>query len=80
MMRADRTSYDSDARKIALWAITGHENCPAFSWVRRVERVNRRAAETVHEHEAAIIRVAEALYVKGSLSEDEIHRHVNGEI
>jgi hypothetical protein len=69
----DRKGGDSDARSLALWAVTGNEDAPE-TWAKRVEFARRVADEIVQANAAAIIRVGESLFVYGSLSRDEINQ------
>ena len=66
----------SDDRTIALWAITGREDDPD-SWSRRVQFAKRIAGEIVEANVDKIVRVAEALFIRGRLSRDEVSSYLN---
>jgi hypothetical protein len=66
-----RQQYASDDRRLALWAISGHESEPD-TWLRRVEFARQMAAELIERNAAAIVAVATKLFEKSSLSENEI--------
>lgn len=76
-MPDDRRHSDCDERFLALWAITGSESVPG-SWAGRVEHARRMAGLIVDRNVDAILRVATALFVAGSLSETEILNHMEG--
>ena len=69
----------SDDRKIAEWAIGGNEQFPE-TWAGRVADVHRAAAELVEQNAEAIARLATALYVRGSLDEDQVSDCLNGDL
>lgn len=69
--------FVSDSRLLALWAIQGLEDQPE-SWAGRVAHAHRIAAEIVERNAAAIVRVAESLFVCGSLGEQEIRMLFEG--
>ncbi|MDZ4686691.1 MAG: M50 family metallopeptidase [Planctomycetaceae bacterium] len=75
----NRRHFDSDERTLALWAITGREDTPG-SWATMLEHANRVAAEIIARNSTAVVRIAAALFVAGSLSEDEILSHFNEEL
>lgn len=54
----------SDDRRIAEWAITGHEAEPD-RWARRHAWIHREAELLVRRHERAILAVASELYARG---------------
>ena len=69
--------FVSDSRLLAVWAISGWEELPE-SWAGRVAHAHRVAAELVDRNAAAIVRVAESLFVCGSLGEQEIRTLFEG--
>jgi len=72
-----RKHIDSDSRRIAEWAIGGHESEPD-TWAGRVAFAKQMAAEIVSRNADKIVRVASALFVAGSLSENEILELLKG--
>lgn len=68
---SDRTDGPSDDRRIALWAISSHEDQPEL-WARRVVRAHRIAADIVQRNATAIAAVATELYMRGSLCGPEV--------
>lgn len=68
---------DSDERTLALWAIQGRERFP-HEWVSRIEHAKTMAAAIVRRNADAVVRVARALFIAGSLSEQEIINHYEG--
>ncbi|MFO1043944.1 MAG: hypothetical protein U0941_19345 [Planctomycetaceae bacterium] len=75
----DQKPSSSDAMELARWAITGHEEFPG-TWKGMIDHAHRMAAEIIRQHEAAFLRIARALYIAGSLGEDEIISHFLGEV
>ena len=71
------THYQSDARSIALWAITSHEDDPD-SWSRRVRFARHVADEIVERNVDRIVRLASELFIRGRLSRVEIESLLNG--
>ena len=69
--------FQSDARSLALWAITGHEDDPA-GWQRRVAFVKHVAADLVGRNADRIVRLAGELFVRGRLSRTEIENLLKG--
>ncbi|MDZ4683783.1 MAG: M50 family metallopeptidase [Planctomycetaceae bacterium] len=75
----DRRHCESDERVIALWVVDCHEHQPE-TWARRAEYAHFMGGVIVDQNADKIVRVATALYARGSLSEAEILSHLNGEI
>ena len=73
-----RSAHISDARRLALWAITGREDLPE-RWAGLVEHAHQVAAEIVRHNAAAIVRIAEQLFVSGSLAESEVKALFEGQ-
>ncbi len=65
------STQKSDDRHIAEWAIGGRETDPGC-WARRVNLAKYVAGKIVAEHAAAIVRVAERLYVEGRVPGQQI--------
>jgi len=61
----------SDARRLALWAITGFEDEPE-RWVERLVFADHVAGQIVADHEAAIVRIATALFFRTTIFQEEI--------
>jgi hypothetical protein len=66
-----RRKFSSDDRLLAEWAISGNESDPE-SWAGRVAYAHEMAAEIVRHNAATIARIAEQLFVRGSLAESEV--------
>ena len=62
---------DSDSRWLALWSVTGAEANPG-SWASKVAHAHTMADRIIERHADAVVRVATALFCRGSLSESEI--------
>ncbi|MDZ4685021.1 MAG: hypothetical protein SH850_08015 [Planctomycetaceae bacterium] len=75
---AEERQIESDARTIAIWAITANETLP-HTWAERVADVHRAAAELIEVNCSAIVRLAEGLFIGGSLNEAEVANLYYGE-
>lgn len=64
-------TLETDERRLAVWAIGGHESEPD-SWARRIQFANYVAHKVVSANVEKIIRVAEQLFIHGHLSGDEV--------
>ena len=59
-------SGPTDDRRIALWAVTGHESAPE-TWASRVADLRAEAVAIIAENKPAVLAAARRLFLDGSL-------------